>query len=150
MSPLTFLDANVPMYAGGGLHRLKEPCLRVLDMAAGSPEPFVTDAEVLQELLHRFRAVQRWVEGRRIFDRFALVMEDRVEPLLAEDVEEAARLIDRYPNHTARDLVHFAVMRRLGCTRIVTADTDFDRFEGITRLDPLEIDSWASTVLADA
>ncbi len=48
MSRPTFLDANVPIYAAGRPHRLKEPCAQVLMLAAERPEAFLTDAEVLQ------------------------------------------------------------------------------------------------------
>ena len=56
MSPAVFIDANVPIYAAGGDHPYKEPCARILRMAAEEPQPFVTDSEVLQELMHRYLA----------------------------------------------------------------------------------------------
>ena len=56
MSPAVFIDANVPIYAAGGDHPYKEPCARILRMAAEQPQPFVTDSEVLQELMHRYLA----------------------------------------------------------------------------------------------
>ena len=36
---------------------------------------------------------------------------------------------------SARDLVHLAVMRRLGVSRIVTTDTDFDGLAEVEVLD---------------
>ena len=56
MSPPAFTDANVPIYAAGREHENKEPCVRVLMMAAEHSLSFVTDVEVLQELLHRYVA----------------------------------------------------------------------------------------------
>jgi predicted nucleic acid-binding protein len=50
-----FIDANVPMYASGAPHELKGPCARTLGLVETYPAAFATDAEVLQELLHRFR-----------------------------------------------------------------------------------------------
>ena len=49
---------------------------------------------------------------------------------------------------SARDLVHTAVMQRLGVERIVSADTDFDRLERIDRLDPASIEEWQGSILA--
>ena len=46
MSPPAFTDANVPIYAAGREHDNKEPCARVLMMAAEHPQSFVTDVEV--------------------------------------------------------------------------------------------------------
>ena len=64
MSPAVFIDANVPIYAASGDHPYKEPCARILRMAAEQPQPFVTDSEVLQELMHRYLASGRWALGR--------------------------------------------------------------------------------------
>jgi len=142
MSPATFLDANVPIYAAGRPHRLKEPSSQVLMLAAQSPASFVTDAEVLQELLHRYLALRLWAQGKEVFHRFAELMRERVEPVQGEDVEQAARLADEYPELGARDLLHAAVMRRLGVRRLVSADAGFDRLSGLERLDPAGVETW--------
>jgi len=49
----------------------------------------------------------------------------------------------------ARDLVHATVMLRVGSKRILTADRGFDKIPGIERLDPLLVEEWALTVMAD-
>ncbi len=149
MSPAVFIDANVPVYAAGGEHPYKEPCSRVLRMAALVPQPFVTDSEVLQELMHRYLALGRWTLGRTVLHAFAEVMDGRIEPVLTEDVLSASRLAYRHPDVSARDLVHAAVMQRLGASRIISADADFDRLTGIDRLDPARVGEWASSVPGD-
>ena len=53
-----FVDANIPFYAAGRPHPLKEPCQQIVALAARHPRAFVTDAEVLQELLHRYVAIR--------------------------------------------------------------------------------------------
>ena len=75
-------------------------------------------------------------------------MTGRIEPMLAGDVARAAQLADSYPGLSARDLVHAAVMFRVGSSRIATADTGFDFIDGIERLDPMMVDEWSDTVLA--
>jgi predicted nucleic acid-binding protein len=142
MSPPTFLDANVPIYAAGRPHRLKQPSAQVLMLAAERPAAFVTDAEVLQELLHRYLALRLWPQGKEVFHRFADLMRDRVEPVQAADVEQAARLADKYPELGARDLLHAAVMLRLGVHRLVSADVGFDGLSELERLDPMNVDEW--------
>ena len=147
MSPPAFIDANVPIYAAGRDHPKKEPCTRVLEMVAEHPRSFVTDSEVLQELLHRYIAVDRWALGREVLRSFAEVMHDRIEPVYEEDIHLAARLADSHPGTSSRDLVHAAVMRRLGADRVVSTDTDFDRLPDMARLDPAAIAQWGDSVL---
>ena len=139
-----FLDTNVPIYAAGRQHPLKEPCSRVLALVAESPQEFVTDAEVLQELLDRYLALRLWPMGGQVFAWFADLMRERVEPIYSTDVENAASLADGYPDLGARDLLHAAVMGRLGVSRIVSADSGFGRLGEVERLDPEKVESWAA------
>ena len=148
MSPAAFIDANVPIYATGREHVYKEPCARVLTMVAERPKSFVTDVEVLQELVHRYVASGRWTLGREVLHGFAEVMHDRIEPVYEEDIHLAANLADRHIGISARDLVHAAVMQRLGADLIISADTGFDRLPGLTRLDPADVAEWSDSVLA--
>ena len=143
MSPVAFIDANVPIYAAGRDHPYKTPCAEILGLVAESPRSFVTDAEVLQELVHRYLAQERWTLGREVLRSFALVMRDRIEPVYAGDILVAGALADRHPAVSSRDLVHAAVMVRLGVEQVVSADTDFDQLPGITRLDPLLAWEWS-------
>ena len=150
-----FLDANIPTYAAGRDHPLKEPCKEVLRLAARHPRSFFTDAEVLQEMLHRYLALRRWPEGKRVVLDFAALMAGSVESVFAEDVVRACDLADRYAARpgarlAARDLLHTAVMLRAewDAAKIVSADGDFDELavEGIERLDPTDIDVWRQQV----
>ena len=54
----------------------------------------------------------------------------------------AAKLVDAHPRLSARDLIHLAVMKRLGVTRIVTTDGGFQGLPIIERLDPAYIENW--------
>ena len=146
MSPAAFIDANVPIYAAGREHPYKAPCARVLMLAAEHPQWFVTDAEVLQELVHRYVASGRWLLGREVLHGFAEVMHDRIEPVYATDILEAANLADRSPGVSARDLLHAAVMQRVGAMQIVSVDADFDRLPDITRLDPRRVEDWGESL----
>ena len=97
MNPAVFIDANVPIYAAGREHLYKQPCARILRLVADNPQLFVTDAEVLQELLHRYLASGRWTLGREVVQAFADTMRGRIESVHAEDVTLAAELADRHP-----------------------------------------------------
>jgi predicted nucleic acid-binding protein len=146
--PSIFLDTNIPMYAAGAAHALKQPSIDTLRLVEKAPGSFITNAEVLQEILHRYVSIQRWQQGRRVLLRFSNLMRGRTEPVYSDDVVRAAELADRYPRLDARDLLHTAVMHRLGVRLIVSADTKFDSVAGIERLDPIKIEEWRDTVTA--
>ena len=146
MSPAASIDASTPIYASGRNHPYKAPCARVLILAAEHPRSFVTDAEVLQELVHRYVASGRWALGREVLQSFAEVMHDRIEPVYARDILDAAKLADRNPGISARDLLHAAVMHRVGATHIVSVDADFDRLPDFTRMAPLRVDEWGASL----
>ena len=146
MIPVAFIDANIPIYAAGREHPYKDPCADILRLVAENPMSFVTDAEVLQGLVHRYRSQDRWSLGREVLRTFALVMQDRIEPVYAGDILSGADLADRHLGISARDLVHAAVMHRLGVEHIISADADFDRLPGINRLDPMLIGEWGDSI----
>ncbi len=106
----------------------------------------MTDAEVIQELLHRYLALRIWPQGRESVREFAALMQGRIEPMYAGDVQQAARLADEHRDLSARDLVHAAVMSRLGVRQIVSADAGFDRIGAIERLDPALVDGWGASL----
>jgi len=143
-----FIDANAPMYTVGAAHPLKAPSIEVLRLIQESPGAFVTSAEVLQEIIHRYLAIRAWPRGRKVLERFARLMRGRIEPIYERDVHEAARLADGYSDLSARDLLHAAVMNRLGVRQIVSTDNDFDNLPGIERLDPMRVDEWRDRVTA--
>jgi predicted nucleic acid-binding protein len=141
-----FIDANIPMYVGGAPHPLKVPSLEVMRLAQLAPDAFVTDAEVLQEILHRYKATNRWSVGSVVFETFLEAMRGRIAPMLVQDVELAASLSTSYVVLSARDSIHLAVMQRLGVTRIVTTDAGFQGLPGIEFLDPARIDEWRGSI----
>ena len=145
MTPV-FLDANVFIYMVGRPHPLRAPSRQVISLVGRTPAAFFTDAQVFQETLHRYVAIRLWTTIRdRLFDLMELLT-GRIEPMLPADVERAASLADRYPVLSARDLLHWAVIQRVGATRIVTADGNFEGLPGVERLDPMLVDEWAGTV----
>lgn len=136
-----FLDTNVPLYAAGGDHPLKAPCSEALRLVLQYPASFVTSAEVLQEMLHRYLARRAWPAGAPVVRAFADLMEGRVADVTVADVRAAARMADAAPTTTlsSRDLLHLAVMRRLGVGYILSADRGFGQVTDVTRLDPLDL-----------
>jgi len=126
-----FVDSKVPMYLVGADHQHKAEARRLLERAIGDGETLVTDAEVLQEILHRYSAMDRRDAIGPAFDALLGVV-DEVFPIEREDVERARRLLGSTAL-SARDAVHVAIMRRRGISRILTFDRGFDAIAGIQR-----------------
>jgi uncharacterized protein len=127
------VDSNVPMYLVGapGPHKLE--AARLVQRVLSAGERLVTDAEVLQEICHRYAAINRRVAIQPAFDAILGVV-DEVLPIEQGDVEAAKDIVLRYASLSARDAVHVAVMRRHGIERIMTFDRGFDVHPGIDRL----------------
>lgn len=147
-SPI-FIDTNIFIYAAGRPHPLKGPCLQILSLVARQPWLFVASAEVAQELMHYYLSGGRWTLGRQVVQGFITLMDQRIEPIYAADVQHAASLADRYSGLSARDMLHIAVMARLGTNTIISADRGFDSVASLVRHDPLNFQTWRPTIAAD-
>jgi len=131
------VDSNIFMYAAGTEHPSKEPSRMFLERVAEGEIEAAMDAEVLQEILHRYRAIRRWPEGGRVYD-LARQIVPLVIPVTAEVLETARALLDRYPDLGARDALHAAVARNHGVRTLCSYDTDFDQIEDLERIEPPE------------
>lgn len=128
---MIFVDSNVPMYLVGAAHPNKDTGRRLLEQAITDGETLVTDAEVLQEILHRYVAIDRR-EAIGPATEALLGVVDEVFPVERVDVERARRLVMTTPL-SARDAVHVAIMRRRGVARVLSFDRGLDHGSGITR-----------------
>jgi predicted nucleic acid-binding protein len=126
-----FVDSNIPMYLVGADHRNKSEARGLLERAIADGETLVTDAEVLQEILHRYAAIDRRDAIGPAFDAILGVV-DEVYAVERDDVERARRLLGTTAL-SARDAVHLAIMRRHGVSRILTFDGGFDAIAGVER-----------------
>ena len=130
---MIFIDSNVPMYLTGAAHPHKTDAQVLLERLVAAGERLATDAEVLQEILHRYVAIQRRdAIGEAL--RLILAMVDEVFPIERREVMRASEIVQSPSNLSARDAIHVAVMERHGITSILTFDSDFDRWPGLTRL----------------
>jgi len=130
---MIFVDSNIPMYLVGAGHPHKTDAQRILERLVSERKRLVTDAEVLQEILHRYTSIDRRDAIQPAFD--ALL--DIVDQVLAVDyavVDTAKQLVLAYRRISARDAVHLATMKLHEIDQILTFDTGFDGLTGITRL----------------
>lgn len=130
---MILVDSNIPMYLAGAPHPHKTDAQRLLERLTAERHRLVTDAEVLQEILHRYVAINRRDAIQPAFDAVLGVVED-VFPVDGSVVERAKQIVLGYRRLSARDAVHLAVMERHGIEQILTFDSGFDEFPSITRL----------------
>jgi predicted nucleic acid-binding protein len=128
-----FVDSNIPMYLVGQPHPHKADARRLIEAALVGGERLVTDAEVLQEILHRYVAIDRRDAIQPAFDALLGIV-DEVFPISEADVERAKTIVLGKKRLSARDAVHAAVMHRQEVTHIMSFDSGFDGLPGLTRL----------------
>ena len=129
---MIFIDSNVPMYLVGADHPNKELSRSALSRLVANAEVLVTDVEVLQEILHRYVAIDR---RAAIDDAMTAILGivDEVFAIERTDVVRAQDILVDSPL-SARDALHVAVMRRHGVDHILTFDTGFDSAPDLVRL----------------
>ena len=132
---MILLDTNIIMYAAGAPDPHKAPSVALLDRVARGEVEAALDAEVLQEILHRYRALRRWNDGRRVYDlaRRSIVT---VLPVTVEVTDQARKIMDDHPTLMARDALHAAVCRVAGADAICSYDSDLDIVAGLRRVEP--------------
>ena len=130
---MIFVDTNIPMYLVGGDHPNKRSVIALLSDLAAAGEEFVTDAEVYQEILHRYRSLQRLEAVDDAFRALDNLVSDTFS-FGREEVVEARELLDMVTGLSARDALHLAIMRRAGVGRILSFDRGFDAFPEVERV----------------
>jgi uncharacterized protein len=121
------------MYLVGASHPRKIAAQRMLEKLIRDRERLTTDAEGLQEILHRYVAIDRRDAIQPAFDALLGVV-DEVLAVDSKAVERAKQIVLEYRRLSARDAIHLSIMERHGIERILSFDSGFDSFPGITRL----------------
>jgi predicted nucleic acid-binding protein len=127
------VDSNIPMYLIGGPHPHKIDSQRLIEKLISERRRLVTDAEVLQEILHRYTSIKRHAAIQPAFDALLRVV-DQVLAIDRGTVERAKQIVLGYPKLSARDAVHLAVMDQHGIDQILSFDSSFDDYPGLVRL----------------
>jgi len=130
---LILVDSNIPMYLVGAPHPHKTDAQRLLEQMITSRERLVTDAEVLQEILHRYISINRRDLIQPAFDAILEIV-DEVFEVNSQSAERAKQIVLGYTKLSARDALHLAVMEQRGIRHILSFDLGFDGFPGVKRL----------------
>ncbi len=135
---MILLDANILMYAAGAEHPHKAPSLALLERVATGGIDAGADVEVLQELLHRYRAIGRWQDGKRVYDLARTIIPTWI--LVGVEVLDRARgLLESDATLSPRDALHAAVYLEVAAEALCSFDRDFDRIAGVRRVEPEQL-----------
>jgi predicted nucleic acid-binding protein len=127
------VDSNIPMYLVGAPHPHKSDAQHLLEKLVSDRQRLVTDAEVLQEILHRYVAINRRDAIQPAFDALLGIV-DQVLSVDRSVAERAKQIVLGHRRISARDAVHLAVMEHHEIEQILSFDSGFDGFPGISRL----------------
>ncbi len=112
------------MYAAGTDSAQKAHCISILKKIIHGDIDAAASAEVLQEILHRYRAIHRFEDGMKVYDAFRALPIRWLE-ILPEDVDESKSLLQSHTHLSSRDALHVSVMQRNKIKRIATFDQGF-------------------------
>ncbi len=121
------------MYLIGAAHPHKAEAQLLLERLIASGQRLVTDAEVLQEILHRYAVIDKREAITPAFQLLLGVVDD-VLAIEKVDVLRAGEIVQNRALLSARGSVHIAVMERHGIRSILSFDADFDRWPGLKRI----------------
>jgi uncharacterized protein len=128
-----FVDSNIPMYLVGAPHPHKADAQRLLEKVISERERLVTDAEALQEILHRYVAINRRDAIQPAFDAL-LGIAEQVFPVDQAAAKRAKEIVMSHLQVSSRGALHLAVMEQQGISRILSFDSGFDGYPGVARL----------------
>ena len=120
------------MYLVGTAHPNKANARQLLEAAIAASERLVTSAEVLQDILHRYVAIDRRDAIQPAFGALLGIVDEVIAIELA-DVVRARDFVMGMSDLSARHALHVAVMARENIERIMTFDKAFDRVPGVSR-----------------
>lgn len=135
---MILVDANVLMFAAGAQHPNKQPSVSLLESIAEGTVDAALDAEVLQEILHRYRAIARWTEGTQVYDDARQIF-GVVLSITVDVVDQTKALLDQYQGISARDALHAAVVVAHDLEALCSYDRGFDQIAAVRRLSPGEL-----------
>ncbi len=130
---MVFIDSTVPMYLVGAEHTNKAQSRAVLSRLLRKGHPLVTDAEVFQEILHRYHAIRRLDAIEPAFRSLRDIV-DSVFPVTLDVVERGRTILESHRAISARDAIHVAVMEANEIEEVFSFDVGFDVIPFVKRI----------------
>lgn len=131
------LDAAVFIYAVGGPHVLREPCVALVRGLGDQRYRGEASVLAIQELLHqRARRTGDRAAARKAAQKAALTCP--LHDLTFADLDLGVRLYGDSARLDAIDALHAATALNQGIPTIISPDPAFDDVSGLRRLDPAQ------------
>ncbi len=121
------------MYLIGTEHPNKAIARRIVERALVDGQRLVTDAEVFQEILYRYVAINRLDAIGPAFDELSQIVSE-IFPIDYADTLRAKALVLTTPRLSARDALHLAIVGRHNVSAVMSFDTGFDGIPGVVRI----------------
>jgi len=121
------------MYLVGSPHPHKTDAQRLVERLVSDRERLVSDAEALQEILHRYVAIRRPDFIQPAFDALLGII-DQIFAIDRAATERAKEIVLGHSRLSARHALHLAIMEQHKVEHILSFDSGFDGYPGITRL----------------
>ncbi len=130
---MIYVDSNVPMYLVGAEHPHKQRVVALVPQLLSAHETLVTSAETFQEIVHRYLALR---DHRHLGAAYEALeaMVSRTADVTKADVDSARALAGQHAGLSSRDCLHVAIMTRLGCRKLWSYDSGFDRVAALQRI----------------
>ncbi len=132
---MVFIDTNIFMYAAGREHPNKIPSVNLLHKIASGKVDACINVEVLQEILHRYRHINRWKDGKSVYSLTRKIVHV-IFPVDTLIMEKCFYLLNSNSKIMARDALHAAFCQINSITSMYSYDKDFDVFDSIIRIEP--------------
>lgn len=132
---MILIDTNILMYVSGTESEFREPCRRFLEQVARGVIKGAISTEILQEVLYRYRSINRWDLGAEMYD-LAREVVPVVLPITVEITDAARGLMEIHRQLKSRDAIHAATVMVNGLDSICSYDADFSRIAGVVRIQP--------------
>lgn len=136
-----FFDTAIFVYALGADHPYRNPCRRLVSLAADGHLQGEASVELLQEFVHvRWR--RRGYRQQAVREAADIAALCELHDLTETDLRRALRLFEAAESLNMRDAIHAATALNRGVSLIVSPDSGFDEVPGLTRLDPADAEAF--------
>jgi uncharacterized protein len=123
----------------GTEHAYRDPCRRVVELAADGKLTGEASVELVQEVAY-VRNRRGGSPASAVRDAAAVASLCRLHPFTEDDLRVALNLFRDVAGLSPRDCVHAATALNRGVEAILTTDRAFDRIAGLERIDPRDVD----------
>lgn len=135
-----FFDTAIFLYAVGDDHPYREPCRRLVSLAADGHLQGEASVEIIQEFVHvRWR--RRGHRQQAVREAADISLLCSLHDLTEADLRRALRLFNQAKSLHMRDAIHAATALNRGVQLIVSPDDGFDEVPGLTRIDPADAEA---------